>query len=101
MYALWLDGGHFDGYLIFDIAFAAWRTISAALEPDRAARTSFPLRAVFWVIMLIDTILMVVDGEFIPTVACVLISLFAEYATTIRTIPPRAVPERERKARAA
>jgi hypothetical protein len=87
----------------FVIFFALTRTISAAVAPDRAREGALWFRVLIWALIVLsvpDIIAGASPNERV-NVAILFAELVAEYAITIRTIPPRKRRERAAKAQEA
>lgn len=98
LHALWQDDHRQIAFTLFFILFALARTVSAARDPDRESRSTLFLR-IFFLAALITSVAMLpfgyhLDGTDLDT----LMALIAEYAATIRTIPPREIREEKRNA---
>ena len=96
LHALWQDDHQRIAYTVFFILFALARTLSAARDPDRESRSALVLRVFFWSSLAASIVALFLrhplDGADLDT----LLALFAEYAATIRTIPPRSVKKPRR-----
>ncbi len=82
----------------FNTLFAFARTLSAGFRPDRPTSSALALRMFFWALIAMDLLLTLPGADGLGTLLYMLTALFAEYAATITTIPPREVRERKRKA---
>ena len=77
------------------IIFTLGRTLSAGWKPDRPAEASGFLRAVFLLTLPLYLLALVAFGKGFGAAQTIAL-LFAEYAVTIRTIPPRSTREEKR-----
>jgi len=68
--------------------------LSAGLRADMPTHGFVWVRAMWWAFFLYDALLMAI-GEADRHVAADIIILFAEYATTITTVPPRSTGRRK------
>lgn len=88
LYAIWsIKPDDHWGEKTLLIVLGIYQTISAGLVPDRHAVETRWLRFLFIPLLAFDLLSAVVLAHFpSPTAA---LALFAEYALTIKTIPPR------------
>lgn len=80
----------------FIIAFTLIRTLSAGLSPDRPRDGSLFLRVLFLATLPLNLLGTVLTGNLFPSAQTIAL-LFAEYALTIRTIPPCPTGEQKRR----
>ena len=92
---LWRDDHKNALNSVWLVVFALIRTLSAGLEINRPVRPSGFLRALFVGFWLFEVVLCLVEGRPYKSVLTTTLLLFAEYAATIVTIPPK--PKREAK----
>ena len=89
LHALWQDDHERIAYTVFFILFALTRTVSAARNPVKISRSALVLRIFFWSTLIASIATLFFghrpDGADLDT----LLALIAEYAATIKTIPPR------------
>lgn len=86
-YAMAQGAGWF--WSIFLWFFVLSMLLSAAIRPDRPARSSGFMRALFWASLISGVISTAATGIITNATVRSIIILFAEYAATIRTLPPR------------
>lgn len=77
-------------------AFTLLLMISAAVYPDRPTISLGITRFVFWVFFIMGIFACAIAGAVTDGTVRAIIILFAEYAATIKTIPPR--KKREKRA---
>ncbi|WP_327752841.1 hypothetical protein VVT58_00375 [Sphingobium sp. SJ10-10] len=75
--------------------------LSAAIEPDRPTSSWGGFRLLIWTMLLIATVSLLRGTDASAVAVRNLIILFAEYAATIRTIPPGRKRERRSSAKEA
>ncbi|WP_257540568.1 hypothetical protein [Sphingobium sp. CFD-1] len=75
--------------------------IGATLFPDHERQSSGLFRLFFWSLLLLEIPAMLLVGHVRATAIRDVIILFAEYAATIKTIPPRRKRERNASAKEA
>ncbi|AMK26123.1 MULTISPECIES: hypothetical protein [Sphingobium] len=78
--------------LVFSVFMWGWvvaTLVNATLYPDRPARSSGFFRGIFWIFFLSGAAFVPLTGTVTDGTVRALIVLFAEYAATIKTIPPR------------
>lgn len=89
------------GWVAFTWLFVIVTFLSAAIVPDLEARSWGGFRFIMWIMLIIDVLACVGLGEVTPPTVRALIILFAEYAATIKTIPPRRKREQRASAKEA
>ncbi|WP_257558175.1 hypothetical protein [Sphingobium sp. CFD-2] len=85
---------------LFTIFMWGWVTatlLNATLHPDRPARSSGFFRWIFWIFFLSGTAIIPLTGTVSDGTVRALMVLFAEYAATIKTIPPGNSQESKRR----
>lgn len=88
------------GMTIFLWLWLLFTMANAAIHPDRHARSAGVVRLFFWAILAADSLAWAISGQQGNDVVRAVILLFAEYAATIKTIPPRKTRERSAKGKA-
>ena len=101
LHATYYDSHGGWGWTTFLWMWVIFNFLGAVLVPDMEAKSYGPFRAVFWLLFLINVSGIVVLGEVSNSVFRELMILFAEYAATIKTIPPRRKRERRTSAKEA
>lgn len=89
--ALWcVYRANFENWAISSIAIllAAGRTLSVGFSPSRPSQPSAWLRKMFLCLAPFDLLILWISGDQVNIIQTISI-LFAEYALTISTIPPR------------
>lgn len=87
MWILWRDADSHWAILVVLVAFALIQTLVAGLAPDFPVETRPWFRRILLAIFLITILVAAASGE-VPGVGECIAMLFAEYALTIKTIPP-------------
>jgi hypothetical protein len=88
LWAVWRDDHRSTSDTVWLVLFALIRTVSAGLSLNSPAPTSLVLRCLLWVVLAWILFPPLVRGD-VEHAGMQLLILAAEYATTIRTIPPR------------
>lgn len=101
LHATYYDKHDSWGWAAFLWIWVIFNFLGAVLVPDMEAKSYGPFRAVFWIFFLIGVLGLVVLGELSNSTVRALMILFAEYAATIKTIPPRRKRERRTSAKEA
>tara|TARA_R110000787_G_scaffold208846_8_gene318938 strand:+ start:23182 stop:23634 length:453 start_codon:yes stop_codon:yes gene_type:complete len=78
---------------IFLWIFVIIMLVSASFDPDRPARSLFAIRLLFWVFFITGLIACAITSSVTDGTVRAVMILFAEYAATIKTIPPRTTRE--------
>lgn len=89
-YGLTADRGWL--FAIFMWGWVVATLVNATLSPDRPARSSGFFRCLFWIFFVSGVAVVPFAGTVTDGTVRALIVLFAEYAATIQTIPPRRKP---------
>lgn len=79
-------------------AFVLAMLISASFHPDRPAQSLGAMRFLFWAFFVMGLLASAVGQSVTDGTVRALMILFAEYAATIRTIPPRKTKQSRTKA---
>lgn len=88
-------------WTVFMWFWVIFTMINATVYPDRPARSSGFFRLLFWFLFLTGAAFIPARGEITDGTVRALMVLFAEYAATIRTIPPREKREAKKRAQEA
>lgn len=89
------------GWTIFLWIWVSMTFASAAFFPDRPTRSSGYMRFLFGAMFAIGVLSLPITGRVSDAMVRELVILFAEYAATIKTIPPRKTRERSAKGKEA
>lgn len=96
LWMLWSQRNESWGFAAFFIFFAFVRTLSAGIAPDRPRDGLIWVRCFFIMSVLVQSVALLVGASVVGVIETIAI-LFAEYALTIRTIPPRETREKSRR----
>lgn len=88
------------GWAIFMWSWVIISFIGAVAVPDMEAKSHGFFRAVYWIFFLIGVAGFVVLGDLSNGTVRALMILFAEYAATIKTLPPRRTREKKASGKA-
>lgn len=88
-------------WTVFIWCFALAALASAVVAPDRPAVSAGVMRFTWWIIFSLGAVHTLISGEVHDATVRALIILFAEYAATIKTIPPRRKREQRTSAKEA
>lgn len=97
LWMLWSQRNESWGFAALFIFFAFVRTLSAGIAPDRPRAGSAWVRAFFLISVSLQIIELLAIGGLAISITQTIAILFAEYALTIRTIPPRETREKSRR----
>lgn len=75
--------------------------LNAVMVPDVGVRSWGAFRLIIWIFVLLGAVVTALNGDVRPTQVREFIILFAEYAATIRSIPPRRPREKRTSAKEA
>lgn len=89
------------GWTIFLWIWTILLFISATVWPDRETLSLAWFRFLIWALLLLEVPVMLAESHLRDEAVRSIIILFAEYAATIKTIPPRKTRERSASGKAA